>query len=243
MKLSDILAVLACLAVIGSGVALADSGSGTATSPIIKVDAVCRGSPLPDIAVLVTSTDPVEDHTFGFAKLSQMESGNNKTAASRGHAAFGLTSRTSTGEISGVTVSGLAMSDGHYCVWIGTAAIRVIWDFRVRIASEIQPGSCPERAVREHEAKHVALARKMLPVLRQRLIDSLRQPGSLAMLTAEPYLAQPKLEGRLAQILKQVTVAFTAEQDRLELAIDTPQEYARVQNVCGKPVFDALMKR
>jgi hypothetical protein len=243
MKLRGILVVLACLAVTGSGAALADATNGAATSPIINGDAVCAGAPLPEIAVTVTGKDPVEDHSLGYAKLSQIESGNNKTAASRGRVAFGLTSRVSTGEIGGVTVTGQAMPDGRYCVWIGTAVIGVTWEYRVRIAREIKPGSCPERAVREHEAKHVALARQMQPQLQQRLSDSLRQPGSLAMLTSEPYLAQPKLEARLAQILKQVTAAFTAEQDRLELAIDTPQEYARVQNVCGKPVFDALLKR
>ncbi|HEX9447678.1 MAG TPA: hypothetical protein VF920_06845 [Dongiaceae bacterium] len=225
-----------------AGCAATEAGRQSPSKPPpMPVDAGCYPAPMPLVNVDIAVSGPVEDRSLSYRTLSQYDSDGKGPAAKRGQITFGVTqsSITGHGDLKGRQ---LAMASGQSCVWFTAVTVKLTWAIRVDIASEISPGTCPDRAVREHEAKHVALDRRLQPQLKQKIDATLAAHGRISLLAASPATATQQMQEAMDHIISNAILEFVAERDRQQIGIDTPQEYERVMQLCGKRAFGSLVK-
>jgi hypothetical protein len=104
----------------------------------------------------------------------------------------------------------------------------------IRVASEYPPGTCRHAVALAHEQEHAAIDDALLLEADRRIGEPLR-----AMLAA-PGALSAGLPQPLAQALRDAIgpamAAFERERSRRQLAIDTPEEYARLSRACAPGV-------
>lgn len=123
------------------------------------------------------------------------------------------------------------------CFWVEAVDVTVRYpSMDVYIAKEYAPGSCAYRAVLAHENKHADIARahverytpKFGLALETLMIPTARAP--MAAATVEEGKAQ--VEADIRRLLKPQHDQMTAEMNRAQAAIDTPESYAQVKRQC-----------
>lgn len=103
----------------------------------------------------------------------------------------------------------------------------------VRIARELSPGTCLYRAVAAHEARHVAVNRRTL----QAAATQARNGATAWAATAEGHgateaAAMATLQQDLRRAVEPALAAMRVERDAAHGAIDAPEEYRRLGQVC-----------
>lgn len=103
----------------------------------------------------------------------------------------------------------------------------------VRIARELAPGTCLYRAVAAHEARHVAVNRRTL----QAAGTQAREAATAWAAAAEGHgateaAAMATLQRELRRAVEPALAAMRVERDAAHGAIDTPEEYRRLGQVC-----------
>jgi hypothetical protein len=124
---------------------------------------------------------------------------------------------------------------GRYCYYLTSIEAQFGYDYRlVQIASEVPEGSCVYDEIRKHEYKHVAVDQSVVLDNFSYVTSQLQAFGrSLGVVEAgSDQEAERRLDSALhaamQPILAHVAALRTAAQDR----VDTPQEYARVEQAC-----------
>jgi hypothetical protein len=123
------------------------------------------------------------------------------------------------------------------CVRLESVELRVAMPVRtIYVLRERRPGTCEYNAVLEHERKHQAVDDAVIgehiPRL-QRLMQAAAQRVSAQRIRpGEEKAAQQRLDSELKAALNQASKTLEQERSARQLAIDTPQEYARVTAAC-----------
>ncbi|HVI86771.1 MAG TPA: hypothetical protein VM659_00645 [Dongiaceae bacterium] len=208
-----------------------ETTSGTPTA--------CNAGARPNITVDIPATAPTEDSHLGIAELSAKDSlSSTVPALQRYKETLGLTAVNLAANIDGNIRADPRW--GKWCAVLTNATVKINWDTTVFLAHELIPGSCPYRAVREHEQMHVDLDRSLLPILRFKIETALEKLSQTTYWETSSSYAIAELDLRAKQVAQQALDDFERERDAEQLTIDTPAEYDRVEAVCGRSAFPTL---
>lgn len=189
----------------------------------------------PEITLELQAIEPTIDRTMPRAELTALSGATRDNTHTLGM--YGATwTIQSQSQLQYLKEQGTRRPRG--CVWLSNLRLTVTIDPRqIRIARELRPDTCRYRSVMEHERKHQAvdddvLARR-LPWLRD-VVE--REVASLRSDKPQPEAALDEFGRQLMErATKAVTTAWqqlVAERDRLQAAVDTPEEYERVRRQC-----------
>ena len=171
------------------------------------------------------------DNSYSFHGLSAM-----KGERAPGSFVLGLTRTESR---VGVKVQGRMLSDpasGYECV-APRLEIRLSYlPIVVYIGREFAPGSCAYREIMAHEMRHLDTYRSFMPraekVVREALARRFQGQPLYAPSGQARSLLQRELDTGWMPFIRNEMVKV----ERLQAAIDTPQEYARLGKVCAGEV-------
>jgi len=190
--------------------------------------------------VTIDAQGPSLDRSQSYRELSRLDTDAKGPADRRGATTFGLTGANISLK-SDFKGGQIVQPGGVICGWVTAVQVVVLWQEHVRVASEIVPDSCQDRAVREHEAKHVSLDRALRSTLQRQLTETLQAKDRFSVMAGNVDEVRAKLQSNYTAILQQAVQAFEQTRNPQQIAIDSPQEYARVMAVCGRGSFEALV--
>jgi len=200
---------------------------------------VCNEQVNPNIIVDVPVAKPVEDRHLDIAALSARDSLDKSVPALQSYQeTLGSTSAELQAQLDGdMRADPRGM---HWCARLLRATVKIKWDTTVYLARELVPGSCADRAVREHEAKHVALDRDLLPILKSDVEASIRRVTGTPTWGAGSTWALQDLKAQVQKATEDAIDKFQAQRNARQLQIDTPEEYNRVAASCGEDAFPRI---
>jgi hypothetical protein len=221
MKLSLVL-VLA-LALLG---ALAPASARTA------FQARCEDTIGQSVSVMSSNQNGYRiDNSHSFHGLSAM-----KGSRAPGSYVLGLTRTESR---VGVKVEGRMLSDpasGYECVAPRLDIKLTYLPIVVYVGREFAPGTCSYREILAHEMRHLDVYLKYLPQAEKVVGDALARRFQGKPLYAPAGQARNLLQREVDTGWMPFIKNEMAKVERLQAAIDTPQEYARLGKVCAGEV-------
>ncbi|MDW9478946.1 hypothetical protein GOB57_09660 [Sinorhizobium meliloti] len=126
-------------------------------------------------------------------------------------------------------------SDGSWCSTVNN----VVVDFgflappSIYIASALPPGSCMYDEVMKHEYEHLRIARETLESGRKWITRALKEELSKkGGVGPTPDAANSQIERRVSGIVNKITSGLYAAARVKNLALDTPENYARLGKAC-----------
>jgi len=184
----------------------------------------------PDLQFRVDVPKPVYRHDLGRAKISEM---HRDVGAEAGVGTVGLTLNAFALRIS-TEGEWVDPPEGGSCFWPGRVEVVLsIPQMMVFLAAEYPEGSCQYNAILEHENEHV---RTNLEVL-ERHGPKIEAAARRAVAGIVPFPAAFRMTGRqMSEVLQKrinpAVDALDAERVKLNLALDTPENYERIAARC-----------
>ncbi len=133
------------------------------------------------------------------------------------------------------------MTQGGQCSHIQGTLNLVMSQHDVRIANEIRSMPCLLKEVTEHENQHVELNKAML-VDMQNLMNARVKTIIEASLRLPASRRADLIENWAQQNMEQEIKAYWSEQNKRQMALDTPQEYARVAKRCPAEIHQLSLR-
>ncbi|HVJ31974.1 MAG TPA: hypothetical protein VND94_02565 [Terriglobia bacterium] len=223
-------------------IAMLLAGCVTGQEKDVVADNACHQVPPPTVSIDIAFVGPIDDASRSLQELSHEETDGRGPAMERSAVTFGITHVKLGGQFGG-DAKAATMPDGEVCAWANHLTVHLTDEVRVYLAAELRPGSCPYRAVREHEEKHVNLDRQLQPELRRALQEAIDKVATYSVLGRDEAAAAARLRTAFRQAVGGAIGSYAAMRDQRQIAIDTPEEYRRVQGVCGRPAFAALFPK
>lgn len=204
------LAVLAALALLAPGSAVAQTTA-------------CPAAP-PRVTVALEMAEPSIDNSLPQLALQRLAGPAHHEGRTQGLYRATLTWRRT-----------LRFGRSNDCRWLEAAQIdirlapRVIYVTRQRV-----PGTCPYESVLTHERKHQAVDEELLGEYRP-LIENAVTAAIAALQSAPQAAATPEapLAHAVDAALQRVMGSLTAARMKRQAAVDNPKEYRRVRAACG----------
>lgn len=235
--------VLGAMLLLTACVAGPDGGRREVARRVLSypVDAGCHAVPIPDVTVNLVASGPIEDRSLSYRALSKRDTDGQGPSVRRHEVTFGITASKVNGDGS-FDGGQKPLPGGQTCLWLTQAKLTLTWDIRIDIAAEIRPGSCPDRVVRQHEAKHVALDQRLQPLLVQAVKNVLIEHGRASTLTSSLAAGQVQVNQALNRMITDTVANFILDRNDQQIAIDTPEEYARVRQLCDQSDWAKLVR-
>lgn len=171
------------------------------------------------------------DNTYSFHGLSAM-----KGTRAPGSYVLGLTRTESR---VGVKVEGRMLSDpatGYECVAPRLDIKLTYLPIVVYVGREFAPGTCSYREILAHEMRHLDVYLNYLPRAEKVVADALARRFAGKPLYAPAGQVRNLLQREVDAGWMPFIKNEMAKVERLQAAIDTPQEYARLGKVCAGEV-------
>jgi hypothetical protein len=155
--------------------------------------------------------------------------------AIRGYVAKGVTVVGYNSAYS-VSIQSDQLSDGSWCSRATDVSVK--FDFKqppeIYISRDIEPGSCFDGVVLDHENHHLAIARGALKSgrkwIEKGLSDYFSKGGERA---ASAAAANQIVQDNVKRIIDTVTSRLYAGADTRNKALDTPESYKALSEACG----------
>jgi hypothetical protein len=127
------------------------------------------------------------------------------------------------------------LQDGNWCSTVN--AVTVDFGFRapptIYIANGLPEGSCMYNEIMTHEYQHLQIAKDTLEVGRKWITGALKQElsksGTVGLSAAS---ANAEIEQAIKTIVNKITLGLYATARFKNLALDTPENYARLGKIC-----------
>ena len=118
----------------------------------------------------------------------------------------------------------------------------ILNDFRVTVAREFAPGSCAYNAIREHELRHVAVNRAVLPHAAEMIRNEIQRAYGGQLYFGDPERIADDLQTALTRhwlprVQSLIELGLQAHEQ-----IDTPREQERMSRVCNGEVQAVLQQ-
>ena len=165
--------------------------------------------------------------------LTKMAAGPG-VAGSQAGTRFGLT-RSAYSEQIKIGVRSEEIGDGWRCHRLSSISARIeISELSVYVARELPSGTCAYKAVLEHEARHVSILRDTLRDYLPAYEKALRRAAEGIDPIADKARKIPgdRFFRHLKTGLKPVLAELSETLKKRQKAIDTPEEYRRVHQLC-----------
>ena len=219
---------------IGIGLVLAQTiGLGTTTAEANS----CTMRALPQVMVSLDMPPTHTDTTRTLAQLSQMQN-NTRLGIIDSHQVGGL----AVGDIQAQTQiafdNDVNFFTGDTCVWVQALQVNLSLHSLIYIARELRRSSCDYRELLAHEQKHVTIDREIMneyraeirAFLERRLVEN-GFVGPVPVSLARNV--QADLVRAVGELVDTKMQELHRERDRRQQAIDTPEEYARLNAACS----------
>ena len=189
----------------------------------------CASLPPADLAVATLPIVVDQDHSRSFDGLTRMYE-----QASPLHHTLGLT-QAQVGHRTTIEVRGLRNGHGDRVCMQPTVRVELFMQpLTVFVARELATDACRQGAVLDHEMRHVAVYRRALDEAAAELRASLqRQFGGRRFDGTDPATVQRQVEGEVGAHLDAFLDATGRTLRDRQAAVDSPQEYARVEQACS----------
>jgi hypothetical protein len=210
-------------------------------APSLAGAAECRPSKPPRVTVELVEAPLKEDRALGIAALSKIEDGPALPGLEDYDYTFGLTETRL--EARAVAAIEGDMRGTQICAFNTKVAVTLHWQFEVRLASEIEVGTCIDREVRRHEQLHVAQGRRLMPVIRDRMMSAVRAAAADGAAGPDFDAAKKELWARVSAAIDGVNADSIAMVKAAKAALDTPSEYAKLPQACGNAALQALIRK
>jgi hypothetical protein len=122
---------------------------------------------------------------------------------------------------------------GNFCTGARSAEIVLEWKTVVRIAKQVPPGSCIDKVVTEHEQKHVAIDRNLIPIARQVIEIALTSVIRKTIAGKSVEDSQRNLQEQARITVNKAIDIFSVVRTRRQLSLDSKEEYDKVPQACG----------
>jgi hypothetical protein len=155
---------------------------------------------------------------------------------------LGVTQMSLAGGLN-MNISGDPRADGSYCWSAKTIEIALRASNTVFIASEIPREGCLWREVRQHEERHVAVNRALLPRFAELIRPALQDVGRRTIAASSADAAKAFFEKAVNDASDAAQRKFESSINAHHSEIDTPEEYGRVSNACGDAAMRELLTR
>lgn len=146
---------------------------------------------------------------------------------------------------SNIQVSSVRYPVGNVnCLWIDKVTVEIVVDPVIMIAAEHPEGSCKHSAILEHEKKHVAtdlaVVKEYLQPARQAVALAVQKVGVVGPKpTAKADEFKKKMTEYIQNALKAEMDKMYADRRERQAAIDTKEEYDRVDAMCPDAADEA----
>jgi hypothetical protein len=194
----------------------------------------------PRLAVEIVTGTPGQDYSLSIAQLSKLPSESRRAGMERFKYTLGLTDASFH---SAAQMDMLTTPDGsdRFCTFITAATVTLEWKTLVHIASELKPGSCVYNVVTRHEQRHVGLDRSLMLVARAALTAAITRATRDPVSGTSVDQGRRELEARIKAAIEHSMSVFGDERTRRQLSLDTPEEYQKVPNTCGRGAVAQLL--
>jgi hypothetical protein len=134
-----------------------------------------------------------------------------------------------------ITVRSQGLPAGPVCALPAELRLTLVHaEHAIRMAREIPPGGCLYGEVMAHERRHVAVNRRTLQEAAAGLRSTTQRWAQRAEVRApDVAAAAAMLQQDLAQAIEPVLARLRRDREAGHAAIDTPQEYRRLGQVCA----------
>jgi len=198
-------------------------------NPLVSFETRCARLPASRIDIRQHAIDVAVDYELPYRELTRLGEDNPAT-----HRTIGLT-KTEFREEAAVEIQGLSdFSGGRACSRPQIRVDLTMAPMTVHVASELRDNPCARDAVLEHEMKHVAAFREHMEDSAVALNDEL--PGVFGqdlVFSRDQAVGERLVREKLQRFLREFTAANSRELKERQAAVDTPEEYARVNGACG----------
>jgi hypothetical protein len=199
-------------------------------APLAAAD--CGQPAHPEVSVKVEEAPVREDRSLSLTDLSRIPSASRRTGMEAYDRTLGLT-EADIGAKADIDLVTQPDGDGNYCTRARKAVIVLEWSTVVRIASQIPAGSCIDRVVSEHEQKHVAIDRQLIPIARQVIEIALTSVIRKTVAGKSVEDSQRNLQDQARATVNKAIDIFTVVRTRRQLSLDSKEEYDKVPKACG----------
>ena len=197
-------------------------------NPFASFESRCADLPPPRIEVSAAPVEFAEDYGTSFRALSRMQEPTQGR-----HRTVGLT-QARLGYESTLESHGLQDRGGRVCARPNITLVFTATPMTVYVAREVADDDCRRKAIREHEMKHVAVYQEYLPLLVGRARQQLNTLyGSEVVYGSDAKASQQAMRARLQTFMQPLMQAAYAELRARHAAVDTPEEYLRLERACG----------
>jgi hypothetical protein len=203
--------------------------------------AECGQPAQPEISVKIEEGPVREDRTLSMAELSKIPSASRRSGMEAYDRTLGLT-EAEIGARADIDLVTLPDGDGGYCTSARKALIILEWNTIVRIAKQIPEGSCIDRVVSEHEQKHVAIDRHLVPIARQVIEIALTSVIRKSIGGKTIQDSQNNLQEQARATVNKAIDIFSVLRTRRQLSLDSKEEYDRVPQACGLLEYIRVLK-
>ncbi len=197
-----------------------------------QASAQCGQPAHPEITVKIEEGPVREDRSLSLAELSKIPSASRRTGMEAYDRTLGLT-EADIGAKADIDLVTVADGDGNFCTTARKAQIILEWNTVVRIAKQIPPGSCIDRVVSEHEQKHVAIDRHLIPIAQQVIEIALTSVIRQTVAGRSIEESQANLQDQARATVNQAIDIFSVVRTRRQLSLDNKEEYDKVPRACG----------
>lgn len=223
---------------------------GVLTLASADPSSVCK-MPEPTRINVVPRTEPVK---YDISQtLAQIQSQDIDTINPYGFGSKSSTTGYMKGEVAmlqEVKIKHQTVRGKRYaCVWYDTITLKIEIDPTIVIAKEVAEDPCRYKAVKEHELKHVMVDRKIVnkyaKSMGQKVFDGLQSRGFIVgPIKAEdaPIVAK-RMQSTVAQLLELETKKMEIERAEGQQAIDSLEEYGRVNDACKSKARSSHRRR
>jgi hypothetical protein len=197
-----------------------------------------------DIGVTPVFDNPAVNATLPLASIQQMARASANIIPHYDSVTLGVTHYEPVIEFRAPILE-RPLSDGSYCARVqridATIGYRNVTIF---IANELNADPCSANHVMGHEQKHVAvnlaLLQEYVPLIQKRLAEYLSLYGMFRMQT--PEYANTLLREKANAILNDMSNRMLEENRRRQQLVDSPEEYARNNTVCGGRINEIVRR-
>ena len=232
MRLSWIFPHLSLALLLGG----CDAVTSTAAkyNPFPSFETRCEQLPASRVEVRQQAIRLVTNDRLPYSELTRLGEENPAT-----HRTLGLTKTEFRQEVA-LEVEGIADSgSGRSCSRPRIVIDLTMAPMTVYVASELANDACGHAAVLAHEMKHVAAFREHMNDTAKALEAELPQLFGQRIITArDAEGGEAQVREALQAFLGEFIAANTAELKERHAAVDTAEEYARVNGACGGITVD-----
>lgn len=205
--------------------------------------AQCGAAPRqPKIEVRSDIQAPILDTSLGIRDITANPNLAVPRGLGDGYYAIGATGLNIAHQLQ-FSAIGEPRAEVGYCWSVREAVLTITAETKVHVAAEVPRDSCVWHEVMDHEKKHVKLDRDLFPQLVAAMRAEVARVIGQSVPGATDEVAGLIYRTQMQAALEAVAQRYSAGRKERQLAIDTPEEYARFARACGSAVLAEILAR